>query len=155
MDQQTLSASREEILQTLLEEITRVFKCIAVSYQYGKNPQKLSRPQIAIMMVLAKKEGMAVKDLAEKFNVTSGAITQLTNSLVEKGLIQREEDPEDRRILKIGLCKSAENTFKDFRRTYFKSLTPMFDSLNTREIKQLILLLSKLSPSSNIKGYEI
>lgn len=148
--------SREESLQTLLEEIVRVFKGMAASCRFGVDEQKLTRPQICILMLLSKKkEGVAVKDLAKKFNVTSGAITQFIDSLVEKGLVKREEDQSDRRTIKIKLSESGKNKFKNFKKNYFKSLNPMFDSLKNDEIKKLRFLLSKVTIPSNSKRCEI
>ena len=137
--------NRRILLQNLIEEIRHVFKAIAFSNTFDFGKLKLSRPQIGIILIVAKnKEGITVKDLAQTFGVTSGAITQFVDHLVEKNLVIREEDPNDRRSLKIKLSVSGENRLKKLKKNYFASISPMFDSLNNEEIKQLNLLLSKI-----------
>lgn len=139
--------SREELLQNLIERIRCVIRGMHVGHPFGE--LMLGKPQISILFSLAReKKGLSVKELAEKLNVTSGAITQFIDGLVEKKLVKRQEDLKDRRIMKILLTNSAEYKFKDFKKKYFKSVSPLFDNLTDDEITQLIGLLNKIEYST-------
>jgi DNA-binding MarR family transcriptional regulator len=70
---------------------------------------------------------------------------------VEKGLVRREEDRIDRRLLRIKLTEFAHNNFKEFKRDYFASVSRVFDSLSDEEIMQLTGLLMKANVPSNLK----
>ncbi len=48
-------------------------------------------------------EGTNVKDIAERIQLDSPAVTGLIDRLAKEGLIERREDPQDRRSLKIYL----------------------------------------------------
>jgi DNA-binding MarR family transcriptional regulator len=146
-----MNKSREELLQNLIEKIRCVIRGMHVGHPFGE--LTLGKPQIGILFSLARdKNGLSVKELAEKLNVTSGAITQFIDGLVEKKLVNREEDSKDRRIMKILLTKNAEDKFKDFKKNYFKSVSPLFDNLKDAEITQLITLLNKIeyTPAKDI-----
>jgi DNA-binding MarR family transcriptional regulator len=113
---------------------------------------KLSRPQAMILFFIAKnKEGASSKDLAAFLNVTSGAITQFIDALVEKELVKREEDPKDRRILRMTLTESAKERFDAFKKNYHKSANPLFDGFSENEINQFIFLLNKINTSRTPK----
>jgi DNA-binding MarR family transcriptional regulator len=63
----------------------------------------LSMPQFGILMQLHYRGNCAVGDIGERFDITSAAASQLVDKLVQSGLIQREEDPNDRRAKLLNL----------------------------------------------------
>jgi DNA-binding MarR family transcriptional regulator len=105
----------------------------------------LGRPQAFIFFMLAhSKDGTAVKDLAAKAHVTSGAITQLLDPLVDQGLLERFEDKQDRRVVRVKLTTKAHTEVKDLRQTQFEEIVHIFDELSDAEINQLVGLLKKV-----------
>ena len=69
----------------------------------------LSMPQLGILMQLHYRGTCGISDLSEKFDITNAAASQLVDKLVQSGLIQREEDPHDRRVKRVNLTdKGAE-----------------------------------------------
>ena len=63
----------------------------------------LSMPQFGILMQLHYHKDCGVSDLSGRFDITSAAASQLVDKLVQSGLIQREEDPNDRRAKRLNL----------------------------------------------------
>jgi MarR family transcriptional regulator, organic hydroperoxide resistance regulator len=63
----------------------------------------LSMPQFGILMQLHYRHNCGVSDLGERFDITNAAASQLVDKLVQSGLIQREEDPNDRRARLLNL----------------------------------------------------
>ncbi len=63
---------------------------------------------------------------------------------------QREEYPDDRRMIRIKLTARARSKLEKFRGDYFASLSRMFDALSDAEIGQLVALLAKLKVTSGI-----
>lgn len=141
-----MTESREELLQSLIEKMVNIIKCVHAKHGFPLCGFKLSRPHIMILLFISKhKEGASTKDLAKLLNVTSGAITQFIDTLVERKLVKREDDPKDRRILRLTLTKSAQKKFTVFKKNYYKSVSHIFNELNEKEIKQFIILLNKIN----------
>ncbi len=116
----------------------------------GKLP--LSPPQVNILFTIARHEdGMSVKDVAEHTGVTSGAITQFVDTLVQKGLVMREGDPADRRIVRLKVTQLAKDEFERFRREHLASFSRVFEILDDEEIEQLLALMDKIESSLNMK----
>ncbi len=145
-----MSKVREESLRSLLGKIACVFRHLSASHDFPLGERTLSKTQTDILFLVARsKGGIAVKDLAKALTITSGAITQFIDALVEKKLVSRQEDVTDRRLLQITLTPSAQNKFKEFRKKYFKTVSPMFKDLNDEEVKQLVTLMNKINFSTD------
>jgi DNA-binding MarR family transcriptional regulator len=79
----------------------------------------LSMPQFGILMQLHYRRDCGVSDLSERFDITSAAASQLVDKLVQSGLIQREEDPADRRAKLLNLTgKGRELIQQDVEKRY-------------------------------------
>lgn len=140
-----MGKTREELLQSLIEKMVNVMKGMHATHGFPFGDFKLSRPQVMILFFIArKKDGVSAKDLAGFLNVTSGAITQFIDTLVEKKLVSREEDSKDRRTLKIGLTDMAKEKFVAFKKSYYKSVSPAFNAFSEDEIEQFIFFLGKI-----------
>ena len=147
-----MSKSREELLRALMEKLRFVMRGMHAGQGFQFGEFTVGPPQVRILFCIASKpEGVSVKELAEVLSVTSGAVTQFIDSLVEKGLVSREEDCNDRRLLRIKLTKYAHGNFNEFKKDYFASVRRVFDSLTDEEIQQLIGLLMKANVPFNLK----
>jgi DNA-binding MarR family transcriptional regulator len=69
----------------------------------------LSMPQFGILMQLHYRHNCGVSDLSERFDITNAAASQLVEKLVQSGLIQREEDPNDRRAKLLNLTDKGRD----------------------------------------------
>ena len=79
----------------------------------------LSMPQFGILMQLHYRGNCAVGDVSERFDITNAAASQLVDKLVQSGLIQREEDPADRRAKLLNLTDKGNKLIqKGIERRY-------------------------------------
>ena len=69
----------------------------------------LSMPQFGILMQLHYRGNCGVSDIGERFDITNAAASQLVEKLVQSRLIQREEDPSDRRAKLLNLTDKGRN----------------------------------------------
>jgi DNA-binding MarR family transcriptional regulator len=58
-------------------------------------------------MQLHYRKDCGVSDIGERFDITNAAASQLVDKLVQSGLIQREEDPNDRRAKLLNLTEKG------------------------------------------------
>ncbi len=141
-----MDTNKQQLLQTLLEKFGQTLKKIHSGHNFPFGQIKLSRPEAMILFFMAdKKDGVAIKELSKFLKVTPGAITQFTDTLVNKKIVKREEDPRDRRIISIKFTPSARKKINLFRRDYFKSLSAAFSSFQADELREFIRLLEKIS----------
>jgi len=147
-----MSKPREELLRALMERLGTVMRGMHAGQGFRCGDFAVGMPHVRILFSVAgKPEGISVKDLAETMGVTSGAVTQFIDSLVEKGLVRREEDQNDRRLLRIKLTEYAGDNIQEFKKDYFASVSRVFDSLSDDDVMQLTGLLMKANVPSNLK----
>ncbi|MDO8716066.1 MAG: MarR family transcriptional regulator [Dehalococcoidales bacterium] len=145
----TEKSIREELLQRTFEQLFAVMR--QMHRDVSPKEPLLSHPQARLVFAIAKhKEGISVKELARMSNVTAGAITQFADALIIKGLVTREEDPDDRRIVRLKLTPAAKSQMEAFRKEFLASAVKVFEVLSTEELRQLTDLLAKVGPP--VKG---
>jgi DNA-binding MarR family transcriptional regulator len=146
-----MDKNREELLQTLVQHMMSVMKHVRHS---GPPPEPmLSPPQVHLLFSIGRsKEGLSATDLAERLSVTPGAITQFVDPLVTLGLVVREGDPNDRRIIRLKLTEQARSHFEKFRQEHMISMFKIFEVLSNDELKQLVTLLAKMDTRHEMKG---
>ncbi len=142
---------REDLLQTAIHRMMSIMRNMR---HPGPPPEPfLSPPQAHLFFTIAEKKeaGISVKDLAEQSNITPGAVTQFVDALVERGMVIRETDPDDRRMVRLKLTEEAKNRFEKMRKQHLDSMIQIFEALTNDEIKQLIALFTKMDVHHEIK----
>jgi len=95
-------------LITTLEEWIDVFMHHSMRnfIQYARK-SGLTMSQLGTLFHLNTMGTSGVTDLGEHLGVTSAGASQLLDRLVQQGLIQRSEDPQDRRVKQIVLTEEG------------------------------------------------
>jgi DNA-binding MarR family transcriptional regulator len=161
-----MSQIREELIQSLLEKQENLFRGMhghhlfkAGKLGFGHSRKHglpfqdldLSRSQIFLLFMVAKsKDGLSVKDISRFLFISSGGVTQHIDTLIEKNLVQREEDPVDRRALKIKLTDYAKTRFANFKKGFINNIAHVFDNLSDDELKEFVRLVDKIKPLGGI-----
>ena len=68
----------------------------------------LSMPQFSVLMQLHYRGACGMSKISEGYDITPAAASQLVDKLVQSGLIQRVEDPNDRRAKLLSLATKGE-----------------------------------------------
>lgn len=61
----------------------------------------LTYPQYLVFLVLWEQDGLTVKALGEKLFLDSGTITPLLKRLEARGLVRRQRDEDDERLVRV------------------------------------------------------
>ena len=67
-----------------------------------------SMPQFFLLMHLRHHANCGISDLSEHLETTNAATSQLVDKLVQAGLLERTEDPHDRRAKQVSLTPAGE-----------------------------------------------
>jgi DNA-binding MarR family transcriptional regulator len=144
--------TREDLLQQLFDRMFSLMKQIhrEIHQVVGHPEPALSPPQARLMFAIArnKDNGLSVKELAARTNMTPGAITQFVDVLIGKNLVIREEDLNDRRIVRLKLTPSAKSHMEQFQKHFLTCAARKFDVLSLDELTQLHSLLTKVTGAS-------
>lgn len=84
-------------------------------------------------------------DLAEIFEVKKSAITAIITRLVDKGLIERTRDMEDRRIVYLTLSESGLDLFAKTEEKINRLVAMFLNKLESEEVEAFLQTYEKLS----------
>jgi DNA-binding MarR family transcriptional regulator len=114
--------------------------------QYARK-SNLSMSMIGTLFHLHQREKSGVTDLGDHLGVTSAAASQMLDRLVQQGLIQRSEDPEDRRVKQIVLTEQGCQVLEEGLRARQDWLIDLVEALSPEEkvhvTSALEILISK------------
>ncbi|WP_245666048.1 MarR family winged helix-turn-helix transcriptional regulator [Actinoplanes subtropicus] len=101
----TLSPAEDEVVGALLA-LSRVFVA-ETARSLSRLDEDVTLPQFRTLVVLVSRGPQRVVDLAQELAVTSSTAVRMCNRLVRKGLVVREERPDDRRVAWITLTAAG------------------------------------------------
>lgn len=77
------------------------------SYKPLLDKLDLTYPQYLVMLILWERDGVALKDIAQKLFTESGALTPVLKRMQEMGLLIRARNPNSERTLEIRLTEQG------------------------------------------------
>lgn len=110
--------------------------------------QGLSRPQAEALHLLSCRDWATIKLMAELLGISSSAATQLTEGLVQLGLVDRKSSAEDRRVVEVSLTVTGQAKVQALRQAAKQHVAELLNGLSESEIIELLMLLKKLAHSS-------
>ena len=109
----------------------------------------LTLPGLNVLIILQRhKDGScALNALSDLLVVSRANITGLIDSLSRKGLVTREEHPQDRRVVLARITRKGEALLGGYMPTHFGTMREMAASLTKDEKDALIRILTKMRHS--------
>lgn len=89
-------------------------------------------------------QGLRMKALSRHLMVTGGNVTGLTDQLVAEGLVERLDDPDDRRAMIVRMTPRGREWFRHMAGEHEAWLAELFGGLEPAEMEQLHQLLGRL-----------
>lgn len=104
----------------------------------------LTGPQFYVLATIGYTGGVPFSEIGEKMMVTVSNLTGIVDRLEEKGLVVRDRDLRDRRVVHVKLTPKGVKTYKSTIPLFEKSVSQFFAPLNKTQQKELASLLRKL-----------
>ncbi len=105
----------------------------------------LSYGRFMILNLLSREpEPVPVCKLADMVGVTTPTVSAVLSGMVRDGLVERIEDPADRRVVRIGLLPDGQKVLDDVLPELFVQQTAVMSDLDDEELKLLVGLLSRV-----------
>ena len=104
-----------------------------------------SMSQLGALMHISRKGVSGIADIGDDLGVTSAAVSQLIERLVRQALIERTEDPDDRRAKRIELSPNGTQVVRDCteaRQRWLGSLSASMSAEERRIVAEALVLLT-------------
>jgi len=97
----------------------------------------LSMPQFGLLMQMHHKGPCGMSEVSERFEITPAAASQLVDKLVQGGLIQRVEDPNDRRAKLLSLTDKGKELVLNGMQERYRWVDELGSKLSAEERAQV------------------
>ena len=104
----------------------------------------LTIPQLKSLFFIAKQRGTNSRNLAVALGVTPPNMTGIVDRLVERGLVSRKENPEDRRAHILQVTEKGEAIITNLRDRRRSNILEILGGMNREELSCLARGLASL-----------
>jgi DNA-binding MarR family transcriptional regulator len=145
-----MAETRRELVAEIIEEMgafrRSMFGRRAHGPRFGaiKNVMSISPVQGELLHLLASRETLTVTEIARIMGVTGSAVTQMVDPLVRKGLLDREHDEDDRRVVRICLSSKAKTMHAMIENHLDQHFSELLEPLSVEELRTFRDLMQKI-----------
>jgi DNA-binding MarR family transcriptional regulator len=141
--------SPTKVLSDVIREWAEVFMHRSMrDFRRFMDETGLSFSQINILMRLLHEGSAGISEIGERLGVTNAAASQAVERLVQMGLVERTEDPQDRRAKQLALTPQGRAMIEkgiEARSQWVEQLT---DALTPEQQDMIISALTLLTAAA-------
>ncbi len=104
----------------------------------------MTRAQWVILMWLERQPGLSQKELAELVEVEPISVARLIDRLEQHGMVERRDDPNDRRIWRLHLRDKARFVLRELAVERTAMLTTVSQGIDDVELQQINRALCRM-----------
>lgn len=141
--------NRKNSTEKIIHNFRAIRRLVSSGNRTAQKEYGVTMAQASLLLLLLHEGKMTMGDIAKDLGISKGAVTQLLNSLIEKELLEKVQDDQDKRIFYISLSKKGAKHFKHVKKHGGKKALKLFDILTDEEIIQFEIITSKLAQEFN------
>ncbi|WP_058486376.1 MarR family winged helix-turn-helix transcriptional regulator [Defluviitalea phaphyphila] len=129
----------EQLIKSLTQIIINISQNKDKLLNEKKLKYKMTFNEMRVMEIIGtSKNPKKMKDIAKIMGMTKGGITFLIDKLEKKGLVKRQKNEVDRRVLYIELTKKGERFFTEYSKNKYDILYKWVENMNPSN-KQVVM----------------
>jgi DNA-binding MarR family transcriptional regulator len=138
---------------SVLPHMVRAFKQMAYGGRGRDRARDLGVSQIVVLHMLLGGRQLT-SELALRFNVTNPTMSRIIDGLVEKGFVQREIDPNDRRRVYLTLTETGAKIGRHKHGQERSALADFFSPLSEEQLKDIERAFGHIKSLLSEHGHE-
>ncbi len=130
------------------EEFAKLWSKLSKDYQSHMENElspSLTESQLTVLELLGNQPKMKPSDMIPFLATTPAAVTMLLDRMEKGGLISRERDENDRRIVWVSITEKGKEQAEHGREVRTEFLSQMLDRISTHNQQLLLFLLGKIT----------
>lgn len=107
-------------------------------------PDPLPRSELEVMRLLGRRPGTGVNTVAKELGLHASNVSASVRSLVDRGLVERRESPDDRRQVLLFLTPAAQAVREARERAWGGQLEALLDQLPADDRSRILAAVPSL-----------
>ena len=145
-----MKVDSDEAARELLEVVPVIVKDIRSEMRSRRSPD-LTVPQFRTLAFVDRNKGTSLSAVANHMGLTLPSTSRLVDGLIARGMLTREDNPADRRRVKLGVTNHGLTILETSRRGTLTYLTDKIASLSAED-REVIVKAMKAMRSVFISG---
>ena len=145
------SAELERYTQELWDTIILIIHGFRASVTMGEDTE-LTFPQIMLLMELQRSGTCSMGELSKRLRITQGVATRMVDRLLEKGMVERERDTDDRRVVLVSPTQKGSGIARDIEKLNREKMVELFRLVPAKEREDLLALLKEIERQFEKEG---
>lgn len=125
--------------------LVRAEKAVVRELSRALAPLNLKLGQLDVLMNLYRHPGQSQHDLARRLLVGRSNITMLLPQLEKQGLLRREGDAHDKRVMRMYLTETGEERLMEALAVYTALIDKVMDQSSVEECDQMGDIMRKIT----------
>jgi DNA-binding MarR family transcriptional regulator len=117
---------------------TRVFMMLSAGPDDPMLSLDLSMPQLKVLLLVERLGAPSMGDLAHLLSVGQPAMSALVDRLTDHGLVHRDDDPQDRRVVRVRGTDSCHELVQRIRLAGQNRLQRVISHLTDEELTHVV-----------------
>ena len=131
------SAERDAALEHLYDMLFQAWplmrrRLLPSSAQQAEFGMPLSHVQVLVM--LDHRGSLSITEISQSFGIAKPNITPLVDRLIEEGLVMRERNSADRRVVNVVICEKGRERLADIYRALCDNLFDWTRTLSSEDM---------------------
>ncbi len=129
----------------MAEIVTRLRRVLRSSVRSEFPWERLPMAQVEVLQRLAEEPGLRISELATRHRLANNTVSNLIQQMVLAGLVERREDPRDRRAVTLDLTADGAEQLKGWLAANDRRLDSALRDLPTEDRRAILAALPSLS----------
>ena len=132
-----MDSSHEKLTEQLVDYLERMYAGMRSEPAEGRSDAELTMPQFRTLMMLSQ-EAQRMGAIASLLSNSLSSATSMIDRLVDKGLVERVSDSEDRRVVVCRLTDAGREEIERFWRIGRLGIGRIAVHLTTEELRTIV-----------------
>lgn len=97
----------------------------------------MSTPQLKALLLISEEEGIRMRELARRLGGSFSNATVLVDRLVDRGLVERLADPEDRRVVLVRTADEGQQLIEQLITSWRTLSPPLLEALAPEDLSKV------------------
>jgi DNA-binding MarR family transcriptional regulator len=97
----------------------------------------MSTPQLKALLLISEEEGIRMRELARRLGGSFSNATVLVDRLVDRGLVERLADPQDRRVVLVRVADEGQQLIEQLVTSWRTLSTPLLEALAPEDLTKV------------------
>jgi MarR family transcriptional regulator for hemolysin len=146
----------DQMASEFLEALTKVSRKVRTVFNQRVTDHGLTYPRARTLFRLIRKQNMTQTELACELELEQATMVRLLDRMEENGLIERRQDPNDRRVKLICLTPHGQEQALVVRALADEVRKEFFQGVDETELVQALAMLEKVSINiARVEGTDV